>query len=90
MRFRFPYTFFKRKAKNGKNIYYFRVWDDTRHVRVSKTADWIFPIGCAAYRLFIMVNSWYLCLFHSALADCFLPAFSVLWQQWRYSLRAVP
>ena len=29
MRFRFPYTFFKRKAKNGKNIYYFRVWDDT-------------------------------------------------------------
>lgn len=37
MRFRFPYTFFKRKAKNGKNIYYFRVWDDTRHIRVSKS-----------------------------------------------------
>ena len=38
MRFRFPYTFFKRKAKNGKNIYYFRVWNDTRHVRVPKNS----------------------------------------------------
>ena len=43
MKFRMPCTFYTRKNSKGRKIWYFRVWDDRRHIRVARTT------GCTSF-----------------------------------------
>ena len=43
MKFRMPCTFYTRKDSKGRKIWYFRIWDDRRHIRVARTT------GCTSF-----------------------------------------